>query len=253
MAILDFINQKIGKQGLEQVGIGGFTMMVRTRETYDESAEVPTTYLEDGSSVEDHIIINPITVTIEGAVSDVFVSPSALQQISPRIASTIGQIGIYLPPRSASQAQKVAALASTAVDKIRQLDRVVQDGQQVLSLFGDRSAPSDSGTLQSKFVQSMSALVKGRQVISIDMPYRTLDSMYITLFQPSWDNQEKTTRFKIVAKEIRIADESTGAQQSLIASPSQGLSGTADPLADKGVQAGKKAPTSLLGTITGLF
>lgn len=253
MSIQSFISQKIGGKGAEEVGIGGFTMLARVRETYDISAEAPSTYLEDGSSVEDHIIQNPVLLTIEGAVSDVYVAPSAVQQLAPRVAATVGQIGVYLPSRTAAQAQKAAALASSALDQVRRLDRIVNDGAQVLSLLGDKAPAAEAGGLQAKFTRAMEALVRGGQRVNIDMPYRTFKNMYVTLFQPSWDNQAKVTRFKLVAKEIRIADESTGAQRSLIASPSEGLSGTADPTADKGVQAGKPTPTSLLGTITGLF
>jgi len=87
--IRDYINGQFendGKDG-EEVGIGGFTAFAQISEKFSRSAKVPTTFLEDGSHVNDHIIREPLTVSIEGNVSDVYAQPSAPVAAFPRGAN----------------------------------------------------------------------------------------------------------------------------------------------------------------------
>jgi len=65
--IRDYINGQYehdGKDG-EEVGIGGFTAFAQIREKFKRSASVPVTYLENGTHVNDHIIREPKTISIE--------------------------------------------------------------------------------------------------------------------------------------------------------------------------------------------
>ena len=73
-SIRDYINGQFendGKDG-EEVGIGGFTAFAQVSEKFKSSASVPVTYLENGTHVNDHIIREPKTISIEGNVSDLF-------------------------------------------------------------------------------------------------------------------------------------------------------------------------------------
>jgi hypothetical protein len=248
--VRDFLNAKVGGEREQRIGIAGFTMLARIRDTYNYTSEVPTTYLEDGSSVEDTIVLNPTRLSIEGLVADVFVEQDALQEAVEAQSTTIGQISIYAPERTQSQRQTVASIVADVGDAIDAADELIDAGGQVSQLFG--SAGTEGKTLRERFVDTMESLHFGRQLVSIEMPYRTFDNMRINV-EIETDNRDEAIRFKIDAAEVRTADEAVSEVSGLLSNPSPGLGGQAESVTDKGVQQGEEVETSLLGTITGLL
>lgn len=245
----DFLNAQIGGEGETKVGIAGFTMLARVRNSFEYSSEVPTTFLEDGSSVEDTIILNSVPLTIEGVVSDTYVKQTALQEINESVASTAGAISIYLPERSQSATQAVASVTSGVTDALSVVDSLIDSGAQVSELLG--SAGLEGKTLRERFVDTMESLHYGRQLVDIEMPYRTFSNMRINVTFDT-DNKDDALKFKIEAKEVRVADEALSDVSSLIKNASPALGGQDESQTDKGVQEGTSVDTSLLGTILGI-
>jgi hypothetical protein len=249
MAVIDFLNRQIDSAPVEEIGIGGFTLLARVRETTNHTADAPVTYLEDGSHVEDHIILNPIELQIEGSVSDVHVKKSALADIVTRYLPAVGLISGYVPDRTASQIQRAVQIAVDASDKIREADRVLEDGKQILSLFNPTT--SEKG-LREQFLDSLDALYYGKQLVGIDMPFRRYDKMLITSRSIVRDNQQVALSFRISARQIRFAETVFNAS-SAIKSPSFGLNGQADSESSQGTQEGQAVDRSLVfGAYEGL-
>lgn len=245
----DFLSAQLGGEGEQRVGIAGFTMLARVRNTYGYSSEVPTTFLEDGSSVEDHIILNPLRLSIEGSVGDIYLEETPLQELSDTVASTAGQIGIYLPERTQTQRQAIAQITSGIGDAVGAIDSLLDSGAQAASLLG--SAGLEGKSLRERFVDTMEALHFGRQTVDIEMPYRTFSNMRINVDFET-DNREKVLKFKIEAQQIREADEAFSEVSGLLSNPSPAINGQGQGLTDKGVQEGAETETSLLGTLLGL-
>lgn len=266
MAVVDFLNRRIeGDTGAEEVGIGGFRMLARTRQTTNLTSQAPTSYLEDGSSASDHIVLDPLVIQIDGSVADVFIEPAAVTGELRRLQSTVGTFAGYLPGRTQAQLQRINGLATQVLDRARQIDRIVEDGKQVLSFLGDQR-PAASVSLRERFVDSMEALHYGKQLISIDMPYRRLESMRITSFSYSVDNQREAITFSIRAQKVRITDTqfvqleqqatgTTGTNAPVAAGANgqaaEGLGKQTQPETDKGVQEGEDRPRSVLSSIFG--
>lgn len=244
----DFLNARIGQESDTKVGIGGFTMFARVRNRYSYTSEVPTTYLEDGSSVEDHIILNPITLSIEGDVSDVYVSPEDAVPPAPVVPSFAGRITAFLPSRTQSQIQKANGILTDVRNAISAADEILDAGAQVLSLLGSGSSAGKS--VQESFIDTMESLHFGRQLVDIEMPFRTFKNMRVQC-EISTDNQSKKITFKIDATEVRIADQALSSIGSLIVNPSPEIDGQGQEQADKGVQEGTSQPSSFLNTIRG--
>ena len=246
--VRDFLNAKIGDEGEERIGIAGFTMLARVRQSFKYGSEVPTTYLEDGSSVEDHIILNPVTLTIEGEVADIFVQQEPLQELTQSVTSTAGAISIYAPERTQTQRQTVAGIVADVNSAIDTADELINAGGQIADLFG--SAGTVGKTLRERFVDTMESLHYGRQVVDIEMPYRTFNNMRISV-DFEFDNQREAISFKVEAVEVRVADEAVSDVSDLLRNPSPAIDGQAQEQTDKGVQEGTDVGTSLLGTIIG--
>ena len=152
MAIIDFFNKPFESAPKEEIGIGGFTAMVRVSESTSLTSTAPTTFLEDGSFASDHIVLNPTVLTIEGDVSEIHIRRSAFNEFLVNVQANVGAIALYLPPKTQSQIQKASALANDLTDQVRQVDAAIAAGKQALSFLGNQTP--EGKPLQEKFKRS---------------------------------------------------------------------------------------------------
>jgi len=244
--IQDFIDRQYGEPQKQEVGIGGFTALVRVSESYKLTSEVPTTPVEDGSFINDHIILKPLTLTISGDVSDIHLRESPTIRRITRTQAEIGNLtAIYGSQRTQSQIQATNALINEAADAVRRLDDLLDRGEQALNYFGNRDTTTKP--LQEQFIDAMEALHYGKQIIAIDMPYRRHPSMVITAVTSNYDNETDSTTFTIEAQAIHFAE----LQFVKVTTPAPGLNGQTQQEQDKGAQEGKEVERSLLSNIFG--
>ena len=244
-----FVNSKIGAERVERIGIAGFTMLARTREGFSYSSEVPTTFLEDGSSVEDTIILNPVALHIEGDVADIYVEREPLQELSETVASTAGSISVFLPVKSSAATQAAGSILASVNDALTVADGLIESGAQVADLFGAKGATGKP--LKEQFVDLMESLHLSRQLVDIEMPLRAFSSMRITLAEITRDNARTALSYKLEARQVRVADQALSDVSTLIKNASPAIGGQGQGETDKGAQQGESADVSLLSTILG--
>lgn len=246
--IEDLLNRQIeSKTG--EVGIGGFRLFARVRDVTNYKSQAPTTYLENGVPVQDHIINDPITISIDGVVGDVFFQKSAIESAINKTNELLGQTGIYLPQRTQSQIQKINAQISNFRDKVRQVDRLIETGRNIVN-FG---AQTDTKSNQEKFIDMMEAYYEAKALVVIDMPFRRLTQMRITDLSIVRDFSSSQISFKISAQKVRFTQPLYKLNGELRKAPGGGVSSQTGGLQDKGAQAGKEPNQSLLSYIRGVF
>lgn len=243
MSVASYLTRQIDSTPVVEVGIGGLTSMARVRETTTHKLDAPTTFLEDGSHVEDHIIAPPIEIQIDGEVSDTYLKDDVLTETTRRYLPEIGIIGGYLPPRTNSQIQRAEAIAVEIADKVRLADAVIKAGEQITNIF---SPTTPSKGLMEQFVDTLDAYYQGKELITIDMPYRKYDNMIITSRVITKNNQTKSLQFKINARQVRFAETNYSAVSEQIKNVASGLNGQGDSETDKGSQEGTTVDRSTL-------
>lgn len=246
--IQDYLDRTIVGTPKQRIGIGGFTAFVTIEEKTIRSADIPTTIVEDGSFVNDHIILNQVALSIQGDVSDVYIERSPTTELLTRAQAEIGAVTQYAPPRTQAQVQQVNSLINDLTDAVRRVDALLNTGQQVLSYFGNKDR--ESKTNRELFIDAMESIYYGKQLISIDTQYRRWNNMVLTLVETTDNNVDGSTRFSIEAREFRLAS-TIFTEIKPAANPSIGLGGQADPESAKGVQEGTPADSSLLFTLIG--
>jgi hypothetical protein len=240
-SVLDFLNNKPDSTQKQEVGIGGFTTWVRVRDSYKLESEAPTSPVEDGSFVNDHIIRKPMTLTIEGSVADVHLrrTPPA-----PQLTRALAEVGNvtsqYAPARTQSQLSVIAAQANELTDAARAVDNLVDTGEQLLDLFGNKDGESKS--IQEQFIDAMEAIYYASTVIDIDMQFRRHTNMVVLSFVASTDNQTDETTFTIEAQRLEFSELET----VNISKPAAGTGGQLDAPVDKGTQSGTETESSLI-------
>lgn len=245
MAIIqDYIDRQLPTTPKEEIGIGGFTALVRMRERYALTAEIPATPVENGAVVHDHVILKPVVITIEGNVSDVYKKPSETIRQFQRVQAEIGNVtSQYAPERTQTQLSKISALANDAADAVRRIDNLIATGDQIANLFGNRD--TDTKGNRETFIDTMEAYYYAGTPISIDMPYRRFDMMIITSFVVSYDNEIDATGFSLEVQKLTLAE----LEYSKLKTPAAGLNGQTKGIADKGAQAGKPVSSSIIYSV----
>lgn len=244
--IADYLNRETQEPAQQEIGIGGFTALVRVRESYKLTASAPATPVEDGSVVNDHIILNPLTISIEGDVSDVHRRASPVLRELREAQAEIGNLtSQYAPARTQTQLSQISALANDALDATRRVDALLDAGEQIGSLFGNQDAAATTNRRQ--FLDYLEALRNGKQLISIDMPYRRLDRMVITSLTITYDNEIEASGFVLEAQQVRLAE----LQFVQVQQRAGGLNGQVDAENSKGSQAVEEVECSLIANIVG--
>lgn len=237
--IQDFLNRRIETKK-DRVGIAGFSLFARTRDVTNFKSLTPTSFLEDGSPVQEHIINEPLTLTIEGTVGDIFIEKTAIEKRVNRVNELIGQTSIYLPRRTQSAIQQANALVNSVRDKIRQIDRAIQVGSMVLGFESPSKPP------QEAFIDLMEALHESKSLVQIEMNFRTYDMMRITDLSITKDANNNALTFSITAQKIRTVQPIYRQFTPQKKKPAASVAAQTSGQADKGAQAGKRPNQSLL-------
>jgi len=244
MAVIrDFIDGQFKDDEKEPVGIGGFTTTARVREVVRKSREVPTTFLEDGSHINDHIIRNPLTLSIEGSVSDVFQLPSPAIAALQEAQAQAGNITQYAPARTQAQVSRVSGLVADLTGAIDRVDAIIASGQQAAEFLGFTG--EEGKTNIEKFIDFIDGVHASDALIQIDMPFRTYRNMAITSVDYERNNQTDSLSFNIEAQQFRFAD-TIFVEVGAAANPSAANNGQQAGESDKGAQEGEDVPESLL-------
>ena len=249
--IRDYINGQFenDKDG-EEVGIGGFTAFAQISGKFKRSASVPVTYLEDGSHVNDHIIREPITLSIEGNVSDLFVLPSEPVAILQEHQAQIGNITQYAPARTQAQLSRVSGLVNDFTSAMDKADALISASQGAAKYLGNQDTETTSNI--ESFLAAMKGLQASDKRIKISSSLGSFANMYITSLEVTRDNQNRAINFTLEAQEIRTADTfsmaTSAAQNAAIAT-----AGQTDGETDNGTQEGEEVEESLATNFGQLF
>jgi hypothetical protein len=232
--VSDYINGVFGDaSGGQEVGIGGFTTLSRVSERVARTRDVPTTYLEDGSHINDHIIRNPLQIFIEGVVGDTFVLPSPLARALTDASADIGVITQYAQGRTATELQSIVALSNDVFTTVNQIDVIVESTQS----FGNVGFTGTKSNIE-KFIDAMEGIHNSDSLIVIDAPGRTYENMVITSIDYDRDNTSKVLNFRIEAQQFRFAETGFAEVQQVAKNPASATNGQTAGAADKGPQEG---------------
>jgi hypothetical protein len=237
---------------IQEVGIGGFSLFARVSDSSKYTAQVPVNVLEDGSVASDNISNQPVTLSISGEISDIFIKPQNADLFSPPQLTKAGEVIAFLPSRTQSQISRIRAIGQDVADRLRQIDDYLSAGGKAL----DALSPNEKNKmLREQFVDFIESVYYGKQLISIDMPYRTHENMALTQITIERNNEAKSLRFEVTAQKVTFAEMRYTDIQKLYRNASSAASGKVSSAANKGAQdlndvVGKKEK-SLLSILSG--
>lgn len=233
-------NTALQSPEVQELGIGGFNLFARVTDSTSYETQAPTSVVEDGSYIGDHLINAPIKLNISGDVSDVFLNPPPQSQTTARLPN-VGVVTALVPGRTVSQAQRVARIVNTARDRYKQIDNQIKNGRNAYDFAGNKAGTKP---LREQFIDYIESVHYGKQLITISMPYRTHDSMAVTGVTVTRDNQRKALSFTLTAQKFRIAKTIFTDISQFYRKPAPAVASQTAGMSDKGVQ----SPESGTGT-----
>lgn len=238
MGILDGFTkaQESGKSTVKKVGIGGFAMFARVSDSTEYPSQVPVDVLEDGSNASDDIINGPLTVRISGVVADVYADakPNSAFGLIPDY-SKYGEVLEYIPAKTQQQLQKMNEIADRAEQKILEAKRLVDKGADLFGLVGNPATGGAKG-IREQFLDFIEAVYYGKQLISIEVDYRTHENMALSGLTISTDNQTQDTKFEAIFTKISFTQLTTAPIEQHFKSPSAAAKSKTAGVANKGAQ-----------------
>jgi hypothetical protein len=243
--------EALGSASTEEVGIGGFTFFARVNDQTDYTTDSPTSVVEDGSYIGDHLINAPIRLTISGDVADIFLPPTTTTSRSASRLPTVGKTTSFEPLRTASQLQWVRKIIDTAADRRRSIDELMTGGARVKQLTGNASG---SKSYREQFIDFIESIHYGKQLVEISMPFRKHDNMAINSVSVTRDNQRNALTFSLTAQKFRIAKTLFVNASQFYRKPAPAVKSQTAGTSDKGVQSpesGNKKQKSVLTAILG--
>lgn len=246
--------EALGSASTEEIGIGGFTFFARVNDQTEYTTDSPTSVVEDGSYIGDHLINAPIKLTISGDVADIFL-PSFVPSQSESRLPTVGRTTSFFPGRTASQLQWISKIIDTAADRRREINEQMSGGANIKQLTGNSSGGK---SYREQFIDFIESIHYGKQLVEISMPFRKHDNMAINSVTVTRDNQRNALTFSLTAQRFRIAKTIYVSASQYYKKPAPAVKSQTASTSDKGVQspasgdgAGAKKQKSVLTAVLG--
>jgi hypothetical protein len=184
-------------------GIAGFLFDMRGRESYRASCDITDHYIENNSTLQDHIALKPETFTVAGFVGEVRLSPPQELKSASAAASKLQALDPFLPSVTA-QAKAICNEVERNYNIFRKANETAKNlWDNYNGLLGSVSAPE---TLQQKAYGYFVLARNTRQVFNIQTPWALLENMVIQDLEiAQQEDTRQITDFSITFKKVNFA------------------------------------------------
>lgn len=240
--IKNVTNNFIVRPSGNTIGVSGFVFDVIAREEIMVESDITDHFIEDNSSIQDHIALRPerfILSGFQGELRDIF--SNAFLSILTTVQS-FGTVGGLAPEFSAQAAQVYSQISSVA----SKVGNVFNQAQNIYDIFLGRSTTANR---QQQAFQHLYNLWLARQLCQIETPYGILNDMAIEHIRAQQDESTRlVSDFEVTFKRIRKATttNSSVTGQSLNSVTGRAAQILKDTAVNNGSTAGLKAPGNLL-------
>lgn len=239
---------------LSNFGIAGFKFHCPQTEQVKMQSDVTDNYIDINRSVQDHIALKPITISLTGLQGEYFYSVNQIEDILAKVTPVLPLIKQFLPKlttvtnkikfgkESIGKELEGAAAFMAIFDKELNFNDKFRttwetfNGEDLFKEFQDIYKLKSAQTRAFLFFQAM---WKSRARFSIETTWRRYDNMVITDVIPFRDQNADITEFTVNFKQINYAMTLTTDINSAIGRTKQQLS----KIINKGLDKGKEVKT----------
>jgi len=184
-------------------GIAGFVFDIPETSNAVLAAQVTDHFTETNFSIQDHVAIDPVKVTLVGKVGELVYHETALEQYVETVLATLTPLGVLTQKQSAEVLQALS-----------EFNRLISAAQNVLksasSLYGFLSGSPSLNNQQNTY-QMFEKYVNGRALLTVETPWETYQNMVIeSLTADQDDTTLNESTFTVQFKQIRFVSTTAG-------------------------------------------
>ena len=191
-------------------GIAGFQFDIDDEVSINLESDITDNYIEDNTSIQDHIVLKPVVISMRGFVGTFKYTPNKLKSIVGKVTNTLSLVSLFLPKiEKLPERFKTGFIGNQTQDAQFGLD-VGAYGFSSLNLFKDFQDLFYLKSSQTRAFLFFEALRNSRALFSVQTPYKRYDNMAIQTLKPIQDGTTKdTTDFSITFKQLRFTQTTT--------------------------------------------
>jgi len=187
---------------LNAFGFGGFLFDVEGETSVELRAEITDHYLEDNTTVQDHIAIRPKALTLKGYVGEVvYQGDDRGGQPIARITQKLTTLTPFLPVLSSAASQIVNTVKNDNLD-LSELE--LTDINKITDYYAFTKNLLPPSSKQEQAYMYFKALMEGKYLVSVQTPFEFMNRMAIeTVTARQGEDSKYISDFSITLKEIR--------------------------------------------------
>lgn len=186
-------------------GISGLKFDVELTHEINIQCDVTDHYIEDNTTLQDHVAIKPTQITLTGYVGElVYTGPSLFTEALVQANERLGLLSAYLPNFSKGMAQKINALALQIRNTLAVVQAAANVGVNLISLFRKKSATPNNQTLYTNIIRSF---IANKTLVTVATPHGGLYYNMIITNANLISNEDSLgyMQASITLKQIRVA------------------------------------------------
>ena len=257
--------QAVSSSSEEEIGIGGFKLFARVNQSTQYKAQVPNFVLEDGSYANDHIINDPLVLSINGEIGGNFAKTVKTSYEPEPVQKPSLTQQFYKPMRTASQLTGISYMNKGMSNALSKLNNFKSVSNQIFNTFKSNTqnpravTSADTSTIekdnQEEFLIFLESVYYAKLLVDVEMPYKKHTDMAITDLSIERDNTNNSVKFTASFKKVQFAQIVYTSASKYFKKPADGATKKKTESAkDKGSQKpedNKKSNKSLLKTLGG--
>lgn len=183
-------------------GIEGFLFDVPLTDNVTFSAQITDHFAEDNNTIQDHIALEPVRITLTGKIGELVYTKQAGLTFLKAMVDRLSPLGI-LSPAQGLQATKAIAAANEVKSAI---DTITSSYNNLADIFKDSPSLNKQQTAFAQFEN----LFSNRSLISVETPWKTYTSMAIESWSADQDAETlMETTFTLTFKQMRFIGTTT--------------------------------------------
>lgn len=192
---------------LNAFGIGGFIFDVEGETTINLSTEITDHYVEDATTIQDHIVIKPKRITLKNYVGELVDTLSGNEATTiQRVTQKLTTISSYLPALTQAATQALNNKDSNILSNVLLNPFTSLTINQVSDYWSYVKNLTGTQTKQQRAYMYLKALMEQKVLMSVQTPFEFLPRMAIESIVARQNEDEKyVSDFSITLKQIRTA------------------------------------------------
>ncbi len=185
-------------------GISGFVFDIPLRENIELSADVSEHYTESGSFINDHVVLKPVRIMLQGLIGELAaltgIGTNELSELNNRLETVEAYLGDFTPGMV-----QILQNAITDTDQaLNALNEQIKRAENIIGLF---EGESPDQTRQQQYFQQIEALWKAKTLVTVQTPWKYYDSMIIDgISMIQNEDTDEITDISVTMREMRFAE-----------------------------------------------